>query len=172
MKAGDSMATDRSMTIGEKIKYYREKLGLTQEDVANRLNTKPQNIYKYEKGIIENIPLANIVAMAELFEITPAELAGWSNPFTVNQESAFDRDYNASVSAPDEEFTITEAERQLIISYRKNEHLKDKINVMLGLNTKDISSDITYVCQKSLTGASKRSGILKVASTTASKFKK
>ena len=64
------------MEIGERINYYRKLRGLTQEDVAISLGTTPQNIYKYEKGIIKNIPLTSIVAMSELFGISPAELAG------------------------------------------------------------------------------------------------
>ncbi len=64
------------MEIGERIHYYRKLRGLTQEDVAIRLGTTPQNIYKYEKGIIKNIPLSSIVAMSELFGVSSAELAG------------------------------------------------------------------------------------------------
>lgn len=166
------MATERALTIGEKIKYYREKLGLTQEDVANRLNTKPQNVYKYEKGIIENIPLTNIVAMAELFEITPAELAGWSNPFIVSDASPFDRDHDSSVPSDNEEFTLTEEEKTLIFRYRENPHLQEEINSILGINRKTIDTDTTYVCKKAPTESSSKNGVLRAASTTASKFKK
>ncbi len=65
------------MTIGDKIKYLREQKGLTQEEVAIAVETTPQNIYKYEKGIISNIPLAKIEKLALLFGVTPWELAGW-----------------------------------------------------------------------------------------------
>jgi len=67
------------MEIGERIHYYRKLRGLTQEEVATRLGTSPQNIYKYEKGIIKNIPLSSIVAMSELFGVPSAELAGMSD---------------------------------------------------------------------------------------------
>ncbi len=67
------------MEIGERIHYYRKLRGLTQEDVAIRLGTTPQNIYKYEKGIIKNIPLSSIVAMSELFGVSSAELAGMTD---------------------------------------------------------------------------------------------
>lgn len=65
------------MTIGEKIKYYREINDLTQDDVAKFLNVSPQNIYKYEKGIITNIPLDKIALMADLFNISPNDLTEW-----------------------------------------------------------------------------------------------
>lgn len=68
------------MQIGERILHYRKKCNLTQEDVAVALDTTPQNIYKYEKGIIKNIPLSSIIAMAKVFGISPAELAGIDVP--------------------------------------------------------------------------------------------
>lgn len=68
------------MQIGERILHYRKKCNLTQEDVAVALDTTPQNIYKYEKGIIKNIPLSSIIAMANVFGISPAELAGIDTP--------------------------------------------------------------------------------------------
>ncbi len=64
------------MEIGERIHHYRKMCSLTQEEVAKKLETTPQNIYKYEKGIIKNIPLSSIVLMSELFGVSPAELAG------------------------------------------------------------------------------------------------
>ncbi|MBR5542859.1 MAG: helix-turn-helix transcriptional regulator [Oscillospiraceae bacterium] len=67
------------MKTGEKIRYYRELNNLTQEDVAVKLNTTPQNIYKYEKGIIKNIPTTNIVALAALFNVSPSTLLGWDD---------------------------------------------------------------------------------------------
>lgn len=66
------------MTLGERIKYHRERLGLTQEDIAKQISTTPQNIYKYEKGIVTNVPLVNIEAMATIFDISPNELTGWN----------------------------------------------------------------------------------------------
>ncbi len=65
------------MNLGEKIKYFREKRKMTQDEVAAAVDTTPQNIYKYEKGIVTNIPLAKLEKLAELFQVTPWELAGW-----------------------------------------------------------------------------------------------
>ena len=66
------------MTVGERIKHYRKKLSITQEYLAKELNISPQNIYKYENGIITNIPLSVIEGLAACFGITPSELAGWT----------------------------------------------------------------------------------------------
>lgn len=65
-------------TTGERIRRCRKAAGMTQEELAERLGTTPQNIYKYEKGIVNNIPVCNIEDMAEIFGISPAELVGWA----------------------------------------------------------------------------------------------
>lgn len=64
------------MTMGDKIKYYREKLGLTQEELGAKLPSpvKKAAVMKWEKGNVENIKRSNILKMAELFEISPCEL--------------------------------------------------------------------------------------------------
>lgn len=64
------------MTMGDKIKYYRERLGLTQEELGAKLPSpvKKAAVMKWEKGNVENIKRSNILKMAELFEISPCEL--------------------------------------------------------------------------------------------------
>ena len=64
--------------IGTKIKNLRLKKGLSQDEVADKLKTTKQTIYKYENGIITNIPTSKIEASAELFDTTPAYLMGWT----------------------------------------------------------------------------------------------
>lgn len=65
------------MTVGERIKKLRLGANLTQMDVANAIGTTKQAIYKYENNIVTNIPTDKIEAMARLFNVTPARLAGW-----------------------------------------------------------------------------------------------
>lgn len=68
------------MTLGEKIRYFREKKGLSQEDLAKELSTTKQAIYKYESGIVTNIPIPKLEAIAEILEVKPWELLGWEPP--------------------------------------------------------------------------------------------
>lgn len=65
------------MTIGEKIKTLRESLNMTQEELAKRIHVTKQTIFKYENGIITNIPMNKITALAESLGTTPSELLGW-----------------------------------------------------------------------------------------------
>lgn len=67
------------MNIGQRIRKLRIESGLSQTEVAAKLNTTKQNIYKYENCIITNIPLEKIEALASLFNISPSELVGWSD---------------------------------------------------------------------------------------------
>ena len=71
MKGGEPM------NKGERIKLLRESKGLTQEELAKRLNTTKQTIFKYEKGVITNIPSDRIESMAKIFETTPEYILCW-----------------------------------------------------------------------------------------------
>ena len=59
------------MTIGERIKNLREKKNLTQIELANLVGTTKQNIYKYENGIITNIPSDKIELISHYLDVSP-----------------------------------------------------------------------------------------------------
>lgn len=65
------------MTTGERIKQRREALGLTQVDLANLVGTYRQQIYKYERGIIKDIPRETVKKIAQVLHTTPAYLFDW-----------------------------------------------------------------------------------------------
>lgn len=61
------------MTLAEQLKASREKKGLSQTDVANRLNITRQSISKWENG--KGYPdLDNLVLLSEVYEISIDEL--------------------------------------------------------------------------------------------------
>lgn len=68
------------MTIGERIKQLRTEKGITQTKLADIIGTTKQNIYKYETGIITNIPSDKVEAISRYFQVSPAFLMGWNNP--------------------------------------------------------------------------------------------
>ena len=70
--------------IGERIKQLREANSLTQEELAKRLETSKQTIYKYENQIITNIPSDKIEILAKIFKVSPVYLMGWDE---TNEES-------------------------------------------------------------------------------------
>ena len=65
------------MSIGYRIKELRESKKVTQTELAERIGTSKQNIYKYETGVITNIPSDKIEAIADFFHVSPAYLMGW-----------------------------------------------------------------------------------------------
>ena len=71
------------MTNGERIRQCREYQGLSQTALADAIGTTKQNIYKYETGIITNIPSDKIEMIAETLHTTPSFLMGWDNSVKV-----------------------------------------------------------------------------------------
>lgn len=65
------------MSIGQNLKETRLKRGKTLEEVAEYLETSPQTIYKYENGIIKNIPINNIEKICEFLDVHPATIMNW-----------------------------------------------------------------------------------------------
>ena len=66
------------MTVGERIKKVRNKLGMSQVDFADKINVSKQTLYKYENNIITNMPSDKIEAAARLGNVSPAYLMGWT----------------------------------------------------------------------------------------------
>lgn len=65
------------MTIGERIRNARNKIGLSQVDFADKISVSKQTLYKYENNLITNIPADKIEAIAKLTTTPPAYLMGW-----------------------------------------------------------------------------------------------
>ena len=75
------------MKIGERIKHRREELGIAQTWLAEQVGTSKQNLYKYENGIIANIPADKVEAIAKALHTTPAYLMGWTQTPAVSDPS-------------------------------------------------------------------------------------
>lgn len=65
------------MGIGEKIKIARDNAGLTQEELGEKCGTTKQTIFKYETGVVTNIPIDRLEAIAEAVNVSAAWLLGW-----------------------------------------------------------------------------------------------
>lgn len=78
------------MEIGDIIRKRRIELGLTLDDVAKFAGTTRQNINKYEKGAIKNIPQQRIEGIAKALKLTPAELCGWDVQYITAIEEQLD----------------------------------------------------------------------------------
>lgn len=67
-------------SIGERLKALRLKAGLTQEEVGQHVHISKQTLYKYENGIVTNIPSDKIELLAAVYNVTPSYLMGWDDP--------------------------------------------------------------------------------------------
>ena len=105
------------MTVGERIKSARDAAGMTQEELALRCGTIKQTIYKYECGIVTNIPLDKILALAHALGVSPNYLAGWEQP---------DESTRSNVN------TLTPAETAHLARYRAlNAHSRGAVDAIL-----------------------------------------
>lgn len=93
------------MTIGEKIRSLRESAGMSQTELASRIHTTKQTIYKYETGIVTNIPSDKIEQIASIFDCSPSYLMGWTDEY-------FE-------AVPDIDFSLSDFEKRIIIEYRR-----------------------------------------------------
>ena len=66
------------MSIGNRIRELRESAGYSQTDFADKIDVSKQTLYKYENGIVTNIPSDRIEAIAKLCNVDPAYIMGWT----------------------------------------------------------------------------------------------
>lgn len=64
--------------IGQNIKNRRIELGLTADQLADRLQKSRATIYRYESTDADNMPIGILEPLARALSTTPADLMGWS----------------------------------------------------------------------------------------------
>lgn len=79
------------MTVGERIRQLRIKNAYNQVDLAAKINVSKQTLYKYEHGIINNIPADKIERIAEALYTTPSYLMGWDETIDNSKTSLSDK---------------------------------------------------------------------------------
>lgn len=67
------------MTIGERIKERRKQLGLSVDEVAEKLGKNRATVYRYESSEIEKLPTTVLKPLAKILNTTPAYLMGWED---------------------------------------------------------------------------------------------
>lgn len=68
------------MTIGEFIKARRKELGLTAEELAERIGKNRATIYRYESNYIEKLPANVLQPLAQALQMTAGELVNKEEP--------------------------------------------------------------------------------------------
>ncbi len=70
-------------TIGTKIRNRRKELGLTVDELAERIGKNRATVYRYENDEVE-LSLEVVGTLAVVLGISPAYLAGWEQEKPVN----------------------------------------------------------------------------------------
>lgn len=74
------------MNIGQRIKQRRLELGLSADDIAEKIGKNRATVYRYESGEIEDLPTSILEPLAKALSTTPAYLMGWEtkNIFSIS----------------------------------------------------------------------------------------
>lgn len=67
------------MKVGDLLKKLRTDKDLSLDNVAKQLGLARQTLYKYETGLITNIPLTRIEELAKIYNVTPGYIMGWED---------------------------------------------------------------------------------------------
>jgi|LSQX01.3.fsa_nt_gb transcriptional regulator with XRE-family HTH domain len=67
------------MTIGERIKHRRKQIGMSVDELAQKLGKNRTTIYRYESDEIENLPLNVLEPLAKILNVSPGYLMGWED---------------------------------------------------------------------------------------------
>lgn len=94
--------------MGQNIRHFRKLMGLTQEDLGDRMGYTRSSIAKIETGKID-IPNSKLLQFASVLNCTPADLI----------------DY-------DVDFKLSESEKKLIVEYRSlSDEAKDQVKRLM-----------------------------------------
>lgn len=122
------------MSLGQNIRIYREKLGMTQEDLAKKLGYKDRSTIAKIESDVNDITQSKIVAIAEVLETTPAALMGWADPLG---------------AIPDNIIPLPETRRIPLVGaiacgkpILADENIEDYINI-----PKDLPGDFALTCK-------------------------
>lgn len=66
------------MDIGQRIKARREELGISAEELGQKIGKAKTTIYRYELGLIEKMPTSVLESIATVLRTSPAYLMGWT----------------------------------------------------------------------------------------------
>lgn len=97
--------------IGNRIRKYRKESGLTQEQLAEKINVTKSRISNWEQGI--NRPDADIIGnICHALNVSPSDLL--------------------NVHLTDDELNVHE--KKVIKAYRTKKDLQQAVDILLGIN--------------------------------------
>lgn len=107
------------MSLGEKIKCARQAANITQEELGRICGTTKQTIYKYEMGIVTNIPFDRLEKIANAIGIPAEQLLGWGDDSSKNKALTFTEEDERMREFASLFSKLSPDERKLVIAQMK-----------------------------------------------------
>lgn len=77
---------------GSRLKELRIKKGISADELGRLIGKNRATIYRYEDGSIDTIPIGTVKRLAEIFEVSPAYLIGYTdNPVSSETQEKFNK---------------------------------------------------------------------------------
>ena len=67
------------MSTGSRIRDRRKQLGLSADDLAQKIGVSRSTVFRYENGDIEKVPLDYLGILSSVLCTTPEYLMGWTD---------------------------------------------------------------------------------------------
>lgn len=107
-------------TIGQRIKNFRESIGLSQKDLANMIGVRSSRLSNWEQGL--NRPdVDTLILICKALHVSPSKILAMET----------------------EEITCNE--RHLIEAYRSHPDMQKAVNILLGLSKLNFCF-ICFIC--------------------------
>lgn len=68
------------MDIGKRIRSARKEVGMSAEELAEKIGVSPSTIYRYESNDISNMGIDKLKSIAEVLHTHAYSLLGWDSP--------------------------------------------------------------------------------------------
>lgn len=94
------------MNVGERMKLRRKEIGISADDVAEKIGVSRSTVFRYEKGEIEKLPIEILYPLSEVLRTTPEYLMG------LNSNNDITTIYN-QLEPPRQKKVYSYAEQQL-----------------------------------------------------------
>lgn len=109
------------MSIGDRIKNRRKAIGLSVDQLADKIGKNRATVYRYESKDIEKFPIDILEPLAEALATTPAYLMGWvDDPSVVVPSGSLSADNfdKPVLSVPAKNLHLSPEEEELILKFR------------------------------------------------------
>ncbi len=116
--------TEQMRNIAQRIRYRREELQLSFQQLADFTKMSKSTLQRYETGGIKNIPLDKLEVLADGLKTTPEWILGWDKHI---EENKIEPTHNVNNLSPREQLVIT--------AYHNNPDMQPAIDRILGIKS-------------------------------------